>query len=268
MVPASILALVGQIINTPVPLFNMICTNVPGPRIPLYILGKQVTHSYPYVPVGYTVGLSAAIFSYNQKLFFGLTADAKGMPDLAQHFEPFLEESFRELEKAAGLGTTPPKVPVPAAPKKPAIQATLEAVVTLPEMPAPEVALPKVELPEVVAPEMVAPEIPVTEVAPPESVVAEVALPEMALPEVAVAEVTTPEVMVAEIPVTEVTVPEVALPEAAIKTEAEPPAVVEPETPQPEIPKSEPEVLLLEATAKPGKSFKSKKHPAKKGDLA
>jgi hypothetical protein len=101
-VPASLQAFIGTIANTSMPVFNIVCTNVPGPQAPLYVLGKRMTHSYPYVPIAYTVGLTVAIFSYDQKLFFSLTGDAKSLPDLEQ-LKLLLDQSFAELREAAGV---------------------------------------------------------------------------------------------------------------------------------------------------------------------
>src|SRR5438270_261661 len=50
-------------------------TNVPGPRVPLYVLGRPLRYSYPYVPVVGTVRITIAIFSYEGRLFYGITAD-------------------------------------------------------------------------------------------------------------------------------------------------------------------------------------------------
>ncbi|HEX2909559.1 MAG TPA: wax ester/triacylglycerol synthase family O-acyltransferase [Chloroflexia bacterium] len=102
-VPPSVLATVGALAETPVPFYNIVCTNVPGPRVPLYALGKRITHFYPYVPVAYAVGLTCAILSYDHKFFFTLIADARALPDLNQQFKPLLEESFAELSQAAGV---------------------------------------------------------------------------------------------------------------------------------------------------------------------
>jgi hypothetical protein len=54
-------------LNTPIPLFHMVCTNVPGPRIPLYACGQRMTACYPHVPTGMDVGISVAIESYDGK---------------------------------------------------------------------------------------------------------------------------------------------------------------------------------------------------------
>jgi len=57
-------------ITLPVPLFNMICTNIPGSRTPLYSLGRRLIAAYPQVPTGYELGINVAVQSYNGKLFF------------------------------------------------------------------------------------------------------------------------------------------------------------------------------------------------------
>ena len=109
ILPASVQALVGAMANTPFPAFNMVSTNVPGPQVPLYAMGKRMIAYYPYVPVGYAVGCGCAIMSYDQKLYFGLTSDTQAMPDV-ESLKAFLEESFVELRKAAGVDEIKPQV--------------------------------------------------------------------------------------------------------------------------------------------------------------
>lgn len=117
-VPASLQAFVGTLTSTPVPPFNIVCTNVPGPQIPLYVLGQRMTHSYPYIPVGFAVGVSVGIMSYDQKLFFGVSGDKNAMPDIDK-FIGFLDESFAELRKAAGVAPIkPPVVEAPSVKRK------------------------------------------------------------------------------------------------------------------------------------------------------
>ncbi len=84
----------------PVPLFNMICTNVPGPPNPLYALGRRMIAAYPQVPTGYDLGINCAVESYDGKLFFGLVADAHAAPDVTR-LRDFLYVAFRELSQAA-----------------------------------------------------------------------------------------------------------------------------------------------------------------------
>jgi diacylglycerol O-acyltransferase len=108
ILPAPVQALMGAIASAPLPAFNMVSTNVPGPQVPLYAMGKKMIAYYPYVPVGYAIGVGCAIMSYDQKLYFGLTSDVQAMPDVEQ-LKLFLDESFIELRKAAGVPETQPK---------------------------------------------------------------------------------------------------------------------------------------------------------------
>jgi len=64
------------------PLVQTVTTNVPGPRAPLYVLGRQLTALHPYVPIGNAVRLSVAILSYVDTVSFGVTADADCFADL------------------------------------------------------------------------------------------------------------------------------------------------------------------------------------------
>ena len=110
ILPAPMQALVGALstANIPVPAMNMISTNVPGPQVPLYAMGHRMIAYYPYVPVGYAVGCGCAIMSYDQHLYFGLTADMKAMPDV-ERLRDQLYESFYELRTAAGVEEIKPQ---------------------------------------------------------------------------------------------------------------------------------------------------------------
>ncbi len=97
-------ALAGNLgwLNTAIPLFHMVCTNVAGPQVPLYTCGKRMVACYPHVPTGMDVGISVAIESYDGKLYFALTTDALAAPDGGRMIG-FLEAAFRELREAAGV---------------------------------------------------------------------------------------------------------------------------------------------------------------------
>jgi diacylglycerol O-acyltransferase len=64
------------------PLVQTVTTSVPGPRRPLYVLGRPLTELHPYVPIGNAVRISIAILSYLDCLSFGITADYESVPDL------------------------------------------------------------------------------------------------------------------------------------------------------------------------------------------
>jgi diacylglycerol O-acyltransferase / wax synthase len=109
ILPAPVQALAGALASTPIPPFNMVSTNVPGPQVPLYAMGKRMVSYYPYVPVGYAIGCGCAIMSYDQKLTFGLTSDTVAMPDV-ERLKEYLDQSFAELRSAAGVEEIKPQV--------------------------------------------------------------------------------------------------------------------------------------------------------------
>ena len=63
-------------------LCQAVTTNVPGPRFPLYVLGKRMEAAYAYVPIAGGTRCSIGIFSYQNTMTFGLNADFDGYPDL------------------------------------------------------------------------------------------------------------------------------------------------------------------------------------------
>jgi len=103
MFPTSLQGLAGPLASQlPVTPFNLVCTNVPGPQAPLYLLGHKMLEWYPYVPVGGEMAVNCAILSYNGKVYFGFSGDVHAAPDL-RRMENLLLASFTELQQAVGL---------------------------------------------------------------------------------------------------------------------------------------------------------------------
>jgi len=104
--PLGLQALAGPILTQlPITPFNLVCTNMPGPQFPLYLLGHKMVRCYPYVPVGGEMAVNCAILSYHGTLYFGFSGDVHAAPDL-QRLEKFLKLSFSELREAAGIKRT------------------------------------------------------------------------------------------------------------------------------------------------------------------
>ncbi len=59
-----------------------VTTNVPGPQLPLYCLGREMLEYRPFVPIAHGVRVAVAILSYNGRLFFGVTGDYESAPDV------------------------------------------------------------------------------------------------------------------------------------------------------------------------------------------
>jgi len=98
--PSAMQAFVGPAMSKlPITPFNMVCTNVPGPQYPLYLIGHKLLRWYPYVPVGGEMAVNCAILSYDGKVFFGFSGDVHAAPDLGR-MEKFVKVSFAELRSA------------------------------------------------------------------------------------------------------------------------------------------------------------------------
>lgn len=124
--------LASALSELPLSVCNTICTNVPGPKVPLYLLGRKMTCAYPYVPIGGEMGINCAALTYNGTAFFGFTGDAHAAPRL-KLMPKFVEAGMEEFRKVIGirgakasrvrrkspksLGTEPPKIEVAAQPK-------------------------------------------------------------------------------------------------------------------------------------------------------
>jgi diacylglycerol O-acyltransferase len=61
---------------------DTVTTNVPGPQLPLYCLGREMVEHRPYVPISHGVRIGTSILSYNGRLFFGVTGDFDSAPDV------------------------------------------------------------------------------------------------------------------------------------------------------------------------------------------
>ena len=98
--PSTLLSLASSMMTRALP-FNLVVTNVPGPQVPLYLLGAKMLDNYGQVPLTDYLGLGIVLFSYAGKLCWGFNADWDLVPDL-QDFVTAVEDAFRELQQVAG----------------------------------------------------------------------------------------------------------------------------------------------------------------------
>ncbi|MGZ5405003.1 MAG: WSD1 family O-acyltransferase, partial [Nocardioides sp.] len=73
-----------------------VLTNVPGPQMPLYIAGQKVEGMMGWAPLAADQVMSFTIYSYDGKVFVGLAADARLVPDHQQIVDGFVD-AFRRL---------------------------------------------------------------------------------------------------------------------------------------------------------------------------
>jgi WS/DGAT/MGAT family acyltransferase len=80
--------------------YNLIVTNVPGPKFPLYVLGAPLLEMFPFLPLFDHQGLGVAALSYAGQVGWGLIGDWELTPDLGI-LAAALDTSFEELRQAA-----------------------------------------------------------------------------------------------------------------------------------------------------------------------
>jgi len=108
-IPPAIWAAIGPVASQlPLSLCNIICTNVPGPQTPVYMLGHKMIAWYPYVPIGGEMGVNCAILSYNGNAYFGFSCDVGAVPD-PENLEKFVKQSFAELYASSNRQKSAPK---------------------------------------------------------------------------------------------------------------------------------------------------------------
>jgi len=97
--PPTLLAQSARV-NFSTRLFNLVVTNVPGPQIPLYVLGRELEDIFPVGFLPPNQALFIAIMSYNGEINFGLLGDYDVMYDI-EDLVVAIEESLAELVEAA-----------------------------------------------------------------------------------------------------------------------------------------------------------------------
>jgi WS/DGAT/MGAT family acyltransferase len=100
--PSTLLSIGARLMTRAFP-FNLVVTNVPGPQIPIYLLGARMLENFGLVPLTDYLGLGIVLFSYDGKLSWGFNGDWDLLPDL-HDFVVAVTDSFAELRKAAAAG--------------------------------------------------------------------------------------------------------------------------------------------------------------------
>ncbi len=109
---ASRFGLAHRIAATP---FNLVISNVPGPRKPVYFAGAQLRHQFPVSIVTDGQGLNITVVSYMNRLDLGFVVDRELVPDVWDLVDMHIDEIGR-LFKATGAEWA--EEPQPAHPRR------------------------------------------------------------------------------------------------------------------------------------------------------
>ncbi len=123
----------SRLANTLPPLANLAISNVPGPKVALYMAGAKMLTYYPVSIVMHSLALNVTVQSYNGSLDFGLIACRKAMPDLPE-LARYMKAAHRELLKLTlAAHAAAPKVVEAAAVPAAAVHAAAPAAAAAPQ---------------------------------------------------------------------------------------------------------------------------------------
>ena len=104
------------------PFFNIVISNVPGPRQTMYCAGAPATHSFPISVPYHGCALNITAQSYLDQLDFGLVACRETVPDV-KRIADFIVEDFAatraELSQLQAIDTIAVARPAPVSAHKP-----------------------------------------------------------------------------------------------------------------------------------------------------
>jgi diacylglycerol O-acyltransferase / wax synthase len=108
-IPPAVAALAARatvgILGRTRPPINLVISNVPGPREPLYCAGAQLQANYPVSAVLDGVGLNITVLSYRDHIDFGIVADRAQVDDTWSMVEG-AQRALHELDELVCSGGT------------------------------------------------------------------------------------------------------------------------------------------------------------------
>ena len=90
--------------------FNLVVSNIPGPREPLYMCGCELERAYPVVPIADHHALSVGITTIGDRACFGLYSDRESLPDA----DGLADEIDRSIDELLARCLEPSEDPSPA----------------------------------------------------------------------------------------------------------------------------------------------------------
>ena len=101
--PSPVQRLVSRLVASP-RAFNLVVSNIPGPREPLYMAGCPLVEAYPVVPIPDRHALAIGVTTVGDGAFFGLYADPASLPAV----DLLANEIDRSIDE---LGALSPRLP-------------------------------------------------------------------------------------------------------------------------------------------------------------
>jgi diacylglycerol O-acyltransferase len=88
-------------------MYNLTVSNVPGPRMPLFVAGAEVDAIYPVIPITDGHALSIGVLTYDDAIHFGAYVDPRALPE-ASELRSLFSAAVTELEHSLGVQSPRP----------------------------------------------------------------------------------------------------------------------------------------------------------------
>jgi WS/DGAT/MGAT family acyltransferase len=105
LAPRAVRRLASRTLASPL-ISNLTISNIPGPRMPLYLMGCEVEHAYPVVPLSEGHGISIGMTTVADRACFGVYAQA-GLAADADRLAHGIDEAINELLALCSPPSTP-----------------------------------------------------------------------------------------------------------------------------------------------------------------
>ncbi|GIC76588.1 wax ester/triacylglycerol synthase family O-acyltransferase [Moritella sp. F3] len=96
------LAVISELLNLDnvlPPVGNVLISNVPGPRKPMYMMGAKMQECFPLSALPPGMSLNITLYSYMNNINVGLIACRSNLPELTK-LSSYIDDAFTELEQA------------------------------------------------------------------------------------------------------------------------------------------------------------------------
>jgi diacylglycerol O-acyltransferase / wax synthase len=105
--PVTVQQALSKLIASP-RAFNLVVSNIPGPSIPMYMLGCRLQAVYPMVPLADHHAVSVGMITVDDQACFGVYADRQALPDvnmLAQDIDDAVTELLAGTYRVQSAGS-------------------------------------------------------------------------------------------------------------------------------------------------------------------
>ncbi len=113
VLPAPLQAPVARYAASP-RMYNLVVSNVPGPRVPVYLLGAECVEVLPAIPLSEGHALSIGVFTLRDRVCFGAYADPEALPQVRE-LPAALSVATLEMSAIAAQAAQPQAKPRAAA---------------------------------------------------------------------------------------------------------------------------------------------------------